>query len=79
MLQGSSQDWPLDNIRNPRRPGVAEKDVNDQIPEDIARLREKETAPLEEVEIFILFYNKSTTRHQGPLRSISALLPDTAK
>ena len=57
MLQGSSLDWPLDKLKNPRRPSVAGKETDNQIPEDISQLREKETAPLEEVSNFHIAYN----------------------
>ena len=53
MQQGSSQHWPLPNVKNPRRPGVAGKEFDDKIPEDISQLREKETAPLDEVNTLL--------------------------
>lgn len=52
MQQGSSEHWPLPNVKNPRRPGVAENESGDKIPDDISQLREKETAPLDEVTFF---------------------------
>ena len=52
MQQGSSEHWPLPNVKNPRRPGVAGKEFDDKIPDDISQLRDKETAPLDEVNLF---------------------------
>ena len=52
IQQGSSENWTLPNLKNPRRPGVARNESDDKIPDDISQLREKETAPLEEVNIF---------------------------
>ena len=42
----------LPNVKNPRRPSVAGKEFDDKIPDDISQLREKETAPLDEVNDF---------------------------
>ena len=55
MQQGSSEEWPLTNVKNPRRPGVAGKEFDDAIPQDISQLREKETAPLDEVTNFLSY------------------------
>ena len=55
MQKGSSEQWPLNNVKSPRRPGVAGKELDDTIPEDISQLREKETAPLDEVIIFLSY------------------------
>ena len=54
LLQASAMNWPLINLINPRRPNTtgAAAEASEQIPDDIAQLREKETAPLEEVSKF---------------------------
>ena len=51
MLQGSTTNWALDKLKNPRRPGIAGRAAIEEIPADISQLREKETAPLEGVDI----------------------------
>lgn len=38
MQQGSSEQWPLTNIKTPRWPGVAGKEFDGKIPEDISQL-----------------------------------------
>ena len=52
LLQGSAMNWRLDNLINPRQPNTTRPEASEQIPDDIAQLREKETAPLKEVSKF---------------------------
>ena len=52
LLQGSAMNWQLNNLINPRRPNTTRAEASEQIPDDIAQLREKETAPLKEVSKF---------------------------
>ncbi|XP_015754509.1 PREDICTED: uncharacterized protein LOC107334120 [Acropora digitifera] len=49
LLQGSAMNWPLNNLINPRRPNTTGAEASEQIPDDIAQLREKEAAPLEKI------------------------------
>ena len=48
ILKGSSSNWPLGTLKRPERPSSAGQE-DDDISEGITQLREKETAPLEEV------------------------------
>ena len=40
LLQGSTANWLLDKLKNPRRPGIAGREASEEIPDDISQLRE---------------------------------------
>ena len=59
ISSGSSANWPLERLRNPRRPRSS-LEAESAIPNEIRELREKETASLAQVRglpVFISFPN----------------------
>ena len=52
LFKGSAKNWPLNSLTNPRGPNAVGAGNSEQIPDGIAQIREKVTAPLEEVSKF---------------------------
>lgn len=52
LFKGSAKNWPLNSLTNPRGPNAVGARANEKIPDGIAQIREKVTAPLEEVSKF---------------------------
>ena len=53
MLQGSSANWPLDKLKSTRQEGTRDREANEEVSDDITKLRAKEAAPLSEVGKFV--------------------------
>ena len=50
--EGSAKNWPLNNLTNPRGHNTTRAEASEHIPDGIAQIREKVTAPLQEVSKF---------------------------